>query len=607
MVDNADTNGNTSSSKSAPFSANGSSHRDSSPSKHSPIAPLAPLEYLQNQRRGSITDPSLHAAPTGIGLKPNSVYRQPPDQTGPASAQPSSFHDSNSKTNFSDPRPSSPYVFGDATVQPIQQSDTNSQLRKLLRSPSLEHSNHRPPSSLSHESHAASRNPSGPSNVSNLMNIDQDRPDQQNANRRSSREPQSFDYSMRRHSVAGIAGMQNQHTLPHLSSLPHGTKRKMSGDRGVFPPVGEEVDSQLVGPGVPSGMEVDTDAPAPKRRGSTFDPRSIAHLTLNDRRNSIDTRPGLQQQMWQNERRDSTSSMFSNVSSISGFNSVFPGDSPQGRLPPNIFPWQNNNQQQQQQQGEAPGNHTNEDNSNSRPFDPAMSAPIGMMPPMNFQADRRMSVPDILTTSSSSRALRSRSRPPSRQTQHTESNTQSGPSSGQEDSGAGLSPGSKSSKDAGATPYSRSPELRVSHKLAERKRRKEMKDLFDELRDQLPADRGMKASKWEILSKAIDFVAQLKQSHQDMAREIDLLRHEVETLRQGGNPAFPMPGPPPHQVVYGQVPGQFAPPPPPPGTMQPPQPPPLHPGSRPGSSQNLFSGVNPPPPSQNGNVHTPPT
>ncbi|SAM07138.1 hypothetical protein [Absidia glauca] len=81
-------------------------------------------------------------------------------------------------------------------------------------------------------------------------------------------------------------------------------------------------------------------------------------------------------------------------------------------------------------------------------------------------------------------------------------------------------------------PYSRSPELRVSHKLAERKRRKEMKDLFDDLRDLLPVDKGLKTSKWEILSKAVGYIGYLHEREESFAKETEELRRELMFLKQ---------------------------------------------------------------------------
>ena len=547
--------------------------------RHSPVASLASLEFLQNQRRGSITDPSLH--------KINSTYRSHPD----------SLQDAANKKYISDPRPTSPYVFGDATAHSVEPS---SHLRKLLHSPSSEHISHRSTPPMSHDSQELPRNHSGTPHIylrtldiipviglnmsreSNHMNVDNDR---HFINRRGIRDPPAFDFNMRRHSIAvGV----NPINLPNLSSTLHGTKRKMSGDRNIFPPVGEDTDPQLVGPGVPSVMELDPDAPAPKRRGSTIDTQRIAQLSLDDRRNSVDSRG--HQWLSLNDRRESAPSLFPNVPGISSFGTG--PESQHGRAPSSLlsFSWPANSQAE----ASNPDPIQNESPQNGRNFDPVHQT--NLMPPINYPPDRRMSVPDNLTHPSSSRSLRSQSRPPSRQ--NTDPNSHSGPSSGQEEPSGASSPGFKHGKDSGMTPYSRSPELRVSHKLAERKRRKEMKDLFDELRDQLPADRGMKASKWEILSKgilflslsqshtqrtiAIDFVVQLKRSHQELAQEVEILRQQVHgQQRSEAMSGFPPGGSHLHNG-YGQIPPIMA-------TF-----PPLvqnqsgHQESRPNSTQGMF-------------------
>lgn len=56
----------------------GNSHKPSAAA----VAPLAPLEFLQNHRRGSITDPSLHAAATS-SISPSSANLPPIRQPDP--------------------------------------------------------------------------------------------------------------------------------------------------------------------------------------------------------------------------------------------------------------------------------------------------------------------------------------------------------------------------------------------------------------------------------------------------------------------------------------------------------------------------------------------
>lgn len=139
------------------MSTNNSRDRPSS-RHHSPVTALASLESLQQiQRRGSITDPYLHAA-----SKSSPNYRHQHDHYSPApSTAPSSAnHDPTSKHYLPDPRPSSPYVFGDATAH---SGEPSSQLRKILHSPSSDHLAPRQPPSLSHDPQASSRNHPGTS------------------------------------------------------------------------------------------------------------------------------------------------------------------------------------------------------------------------------------------------------------------------------------------------------------------------------------------------------------------------------------------------------------------------------------------------------------
>ncbi|KAF1813647.1 hypothetical protein P152DRAFT_501047 [Eremomyces bilateralis CBS 781.70] len=84
--------------------------------------------------------------------------------------------------------------------------------------------------------------------------------------------------------------------------------------------------------------------------------------------------------------------------------------------------------------------------------------------------------------------------------------------------------------NAGPGNYSRTPALRVSHKMAERKRRSEMKQLFDELNAILPNSPGGKSSKWEVLTKSIDHIRSLKVGDAHLRRDHDRLADTTRHL-----------------------------------------------------------------------------
>ncbi|KAJ2557776.1 hypothetical protein EV175_001140 [Coemansia sp. RSA 1933] len=73
-------------------------------------------------------------------------------------------------------------------------------------------------------------------------------------------------------------------------------------------------------------------------------------------------------------------------------------------------------------------------------------------------------------------------------------------------------------------PVMSTAKIRTIHKLAERRRRREMKNLFDTLRKCLPIDKSIRLSKWEVLKKAIEVI-----SAQDA--EIHMLRLHIDATK----------------------------------------------------------------------------
>ena len=216
-----------------------SNRNESSPaSRHSPVIPLAPLEYLQNQRRGSITDPSLHTS------------SNPQSRT----LHSGTSHDHHPKHLV--PRPTSPYVFGGVPAQ-----SSNPAVGNGIASSSRK---------------GSAQDGSTKTRSSKILSI-----------RLSTSHDSLYFSEVKRTKVSDKMDIDSEPSSKPPTPASHGTKRKVSSDRTAS--IAQHIDPQLVGPGLSSAHE-DTEGPAPKRRGSTVDAHKIGQLSLYDRRNSADVR-----------------------------------------------------------------------------------------------------------------------------------------------------------------------------------------------------------------------------------------------------------------------------------------------------------------------------